>query len=170
MPDRSKWRLVTLIHIAETREQARENVRFGLDAFRDYFRDVGDVPDRAARDRAIAYTFLMESGAACIGTPDDAIAYIENLLKGSGGFGAIMELAHNWADWEATKRHYELMARYVHPHFQRSRELRRKSYAYARDHHEEFIGQSAPRCRRRSTRWRRDERQSSWRVCLGQRR
>ena len=77
---------------------------------------------------------------ACIGTPDDAIAYIENLLKGSGGFGAIMELAHNWADWDATKRHYELMARYVHPHFQRSRELRRESYAYARDHHDEFIG------------------------------
>ena len=29
-------------------------------------------------------------------------------------------LAHNWADWEATKRSYELMARYVHPHFQRN--------------------------------------------------
>jgi limonene 1,2-monooxygenase len=23
-----------------------------------------------------------------------------------------------WADWEATKRSYELMARYVHPHYQ----------------------------------------------------
>ena len=54
-----------------------------------------------------------------------------------------MELAHNWADWEATKRHYELMARFVHPHFQRSRELRRDCYAYARDRHEEFTGQSA---------------------------
>ncbi len=79
----------------------------------------------------------------CIGTPDDAIAYIENLLKGSGGFGAIMELAQNWADWDATKRHYELMARYVHPHFQRSRELRRDWYAYARDHHGDFIGQAS---------------------------
>jgi limonene 1,2-monooxygenase len=54
-----------------------------------------------------------------------------------------MELAHNWADWDATKRHYELMARYVHPHFQRSRELRRDSYAYARDHHGDFIGQAS---------------------------
>jgi hypothetical protein len=35
------------------------------------------------------------------------------------------------------------MARYVHPHFQRSRELRRTSYAYARDHHGEFIGQAS---------------------------
>ena len=126
VPDRSKWRLVTLLHMAETREKARENVKFGLHAFRDYFTDVATFPI-VPPDIEDPYTFLVESGAACIGTPDDAIAYIENLLKGSGGFGAIMELAHNWADWEATKRHYELMARYVHPHFQRSRELRRES-------------------------------------------
>jgi limonene 1,2-monooxygenase len=54
-----------------------------------------------------------------------------------------MELAHNWADWEQTKRHYELMARYVHPHFQGSRELRVDSYAYAKEHHAMFTGQSA---------------------------
>jgi limonene 1,2-monooxygenase len=54
-----------------------------------------------------------------------------------------MELAQNWADWAQTKRHYELMARYVHPHFQASREWRTESYGYARDHHEQFTGQSA---------------------------
>jgi limonene 1,2-monooxygenase len=140
--DRDKWRLVTLIHVAETREKARENVRFGIDAFRDYFSDVGTFPI-VPPDIKDPYAFFVETGAGCIGTPDDAIAYIENLLNGAGGFGAIMELAHNWADWDATKRHYELMARFVHPHFQRSRELRRGSYAYARDHHEEFSGQSA---------------------------
>jgi hypothetical protein len=43
--------------------------------------------------------------------------------------GGILLLAHNWADWPATKRSYELMARYVHPHFQRnSNELRDSSY------------------------------------------
>ena len=35
------------------------------------------------------------------------------------------------------------MARYVHPHFQRSREWRRESYAYAKTHHAEFTGQSS---------------------------
>ena len=35
------------------------------------------------------------------------------------------------------------MARYVHPHFQGSRELRRESYAFARDHHGEFVGQAS---------------------------
>jgi limonene 1,2-monooxygenase len=141
VPDRENWRLVTLMHVAETREKARENVRHGLDRFCDYFRDVatfpivpGDITDR--------YQYMVESGMACIGTPDDAIAFIDRLLKGSGGFGVIMELAQNWADWAETRRHYELMARYVHPHFQASREWRVESYGYARDHHGAFTTQS----------------------------
>ncbi|HEY0424414.1 MAG TPA: LLM class flavin-dependent oxidoreductase, partial [Rhodopila sp.] len=141
VPDRKNWRLVTLMHVAETREKARNNVRHGLDKFCDYFRDVatfpivpGDITDR--------YQYMVDSGTACIGTPDDAIVFIERLLKGSGGFGVIMELAQNWADWADTKRHYELMARYVHPHFQASREWRSTSYDYARDHHDDFTGRS----------------------------
>ena len=142
VPDRKNWRLVTLMHIADTREQARENVRHGLDKFCDYFRDVATFPivPNEIEDR---YKYMVESGSACIGTPDDAIAFIERLEKGSGGFGVIMELAQNWADFAQTKRHYELMARYVHPHFQASREWRGASYDYARDHHAEFTGQSS---------------------------
>ncbi|HVC59153.1 MAG TPA: LLM class flavin-dependent oxidoreductase [Acetobacteraceae bacterium] len=140
--DRRNWRLVTLLHVAETRERAQENVRFGLTKFRDYFDDVATFPIVPAGIEDPFHWFV-DSGAACIGTPDDAIAFIERLLQGTGGFGVIMELAQNWADWEATKRHYELMARYVHPHFQRSREWRRESYGYARSHHAEFTEQSA---------------------------
>lgn len=141
VPDRKNWRLVTLMHIAETREKARENVRYGLDKFRDYFRDVATFPI-VPSEIADRYQYMVESGSACIGTPDDAIAFIERLQKGSGGFGVIMELAQNWADFTETKRHYELMARYVHPHFQASREWREQSYGFARDHHAEFASQS----------------------------
>ncbi len=136
-PDRRDWRLVTLLHVAETREKARENVRFGLERFAQYFRDVATFPIVPA-DIPDPYDYLIETQSACIGTPDDAIAYIETLLEGSGGFGVITELAHNWADWDATKRHYELMARYVHPHFQASRTLRRASYDAATANGEAF--------------------------------
>ncbi|MBV9863669.1 MAG: LLM class flavin-dependent oxidoreductase [Alphaproteobacteria bacterium] len=142
VPDRRNWRVVGLFHIADTREQARKNVEFGLKAFTDYFRDVATfpiIPD----DVTDPYQFMVETGTACIGTPDDAIAYVERLVKGSGGFGVLCELAQNWADWDATKRHYELMARFVHPHFQRSRDLLRGSYDYATAHHVEFIGKAA---------------------------
>jgi limonene 1,2-monooxygenase len=141
VPDRKKWRLVGLMHIAETREEARKNVRFGLDAFAKYFADVATFPI-VPPDVADPFTFLAETGTACIGTPDDAIAYIERLVQGSGGFGVICELAHNWADWEQTKRHYELMARFVHPHFQGSREPLKHSYDFAAQHHIEFIGRA----------------------------
>jgi limonene 1,2-monooxygenase len=140
--DRRNWRLVTLLHVAETRENAQRNVRFGLTKFRDYFDDVATFPIVPA-GVTDPFTWFVESGAACIGTPDDAIAFIERLLQGTGGFGVIMELAHNWADWEATQRHYELMARYVHPHFQHSREWRRDSYDFAKAHYAEFTGQSS---------------------------
>ncbi|HEY8873217.1 MAG TPA: LLM class flavin-dependent oxidoreductase, partial [Stellaceae bacterium] len=137
VPDRKNWRVVGMFHIAETREQARKNVQFGVQAFANYFRDVAtfpiippDVPDPT--------DWLIETGTGCIGTPDDAIAYIDRLIAGSGGFGVMCELAQNWADWEATKRHYELMARFVHPHFQRSRELLQGSYDYATSHHVDF--------------------------------
>jgi limonene 1,2-monooxygenase len=139
--ERRNWRLVTLFHIAETRDKARENVRFGIERFAQYFRDVATFPIVPA-DIPDAYEFMVENQAACIGTPDDAIAYIERLLDGSGGFGVITELAHNWADWEATRRHYELMARYVHPHFQGSRELRRASYDQATSNGDLFRDQS----------------------------
>ncbi len=139
--DRRNWRLVTLLHVAETREKARNNVRFGLEAFAQYFRDVATFPIVPA-GIGDAYEWLLDNQAACIGTPDDAIAYIETLQRGSGGFGAILELAHNWADWDATKRHYELMARYVHPHFQGSRTLRHASYDFATDNGDRFRDES----------------------------
>jgi limonene 1,2-monooxygenase len=141
-PDRNDWRVVGFFHIAETREQAKKNVEFGVQAFADYFRNVATFPIIPPEiDKPIDW--LIDTGTACIGTPDDAIAYIERLVQASGGFGVICELAQNWADWEATKRHYELMARFVHPHFQQSRDLLRGSYDFATSRHVDFTGQAA---------------------------
>ena len=139
--DRKNWRVVTLAHIADTREQALENVKFGIEQFARYFREIATfpiVPDNIHN----AAEYLMENNMACIGTPDDAIKYIEKLQIGTGGFGAYMELAHNWADWQATKRHYELMSRYVAPHFQGLNSLRQASYNYSFDNRDVFVGKA----------------------------
>ena len=140
--DRKNWRVVTLAHIADTREQALENVKFGIEQFARYFREIATfpiVPDNIHN----AAEYLMENNMACIGTPDDAIEYIEKLQIGTGGFGAYMELAHNWADWQATKRHYELMSRYVAPHFQGLNSLRQASYNYSFENRDVFVGKAA---------------------------
>ncbi|MCW5733043.1 MAG: LLM class flavin-dependent oxidoreductase [Enhydrobacter sp.] len=142
--DRSKWRIVTFAHVAETREKARADMAHGLKDFCKYFTDVATFPIVPA-GIADPVEYLTSSGLACIGTPDDCVRHFERLWQGSaGGFGAVLLLAHNWADWEATKRSYELMARYVHPHFQRqSNVLRVASYDNATAKHETAGAESA---------------------------
>ena len=139
--DRSGWRLVGPVHIAETREKARENVRFGLDKWLYYFREVAALP-LAPTDGSDPVDALIASGMAVIGTPEDAIAQIERLQQQSGGFGCFMQLAHNWANWENTKRSYELMARYVAPKFQSLNDNRDVSLNWAKDNRESFMGQA----------------------------
>src|SRR3954452_7000747 len=150
-PDRRDWRVVGFFHIAETREQAIRNVRFGVQAFADYFRDVATFPI-IPPDVENPVEWLIETGTACIGTPDDAGAYVERLGQGTGALGVLCELAQKWADWDATKRHYELMARFVHPHFQRSRDLLRGSYDYAVGHRADFVGGASAAIQKESDR------------------
>ena len=47
-----------------------------------------------------------------------ACEQIERLQKQSGGFGCYLALAHEWANPEATKRSFELIAQRVFPEFQ----------------------------------------------------
>ena len=115
--NRNAWSLVGPMHIADTREEAMKNVRFGLKEWITHFKDVaGLTMAPEGEDPAEA---LVASGLAVIGTPDDAIAQIERLEEESGGFGTFLQMAHNWADWTETKRSYELFSRYVVPEFQK---------------------------------------------------
>ena len=72
-----------------------------------------------------------EAQIAVIGTPDDLIQQIERLQQQSGGFGVFLDMAHNWADFEQTKRSYELIARYVMPHFQGRAGRQDEAYRWA---------------------------------------
>ncbi|MDF1685983.1 MAG: limonene 1,2-monooxygenase [Parvibaculaceae bacterium] len=137
--DRKNWRLVAPVHVAETREKARENVRYGLENWLKYFLEVAALP-LAPTDGGDPVDAMIESGMAVIGTPDDCIAQIKRLEKQSGGFGSFLQMAHNWADFEQTKRSYELIARYVMPEFQGMNGNRQESYNWARDNHDTFMG------------------------------
>lgn len=116
--DRDRWRIVGPMHIADTKEQALEDVRFGLAEWIDYFKRVAALPLVPEGIEADAFaSVLVESGFAVIGTPDEAVAQIERIEKQSGGFGCYLFMAHEWADRAATLHSYELFARYVAPHF-----------------------------------------------------
>ena len=119
--DRSKWRLVGLVHIAETKEQAYKDVEFGIRQWFHYMQNVAAFPQMSLPGANVAemISLINDSGFGAIGTPDMCAAQIERLIKQSnGGFGAYLLLAHNWANPQATLRSYELIARNVMPQFQ----------------------------------------------------
>jgi len=119
--DRSKWRLVGMVHIADSMDQAYRDVEYGMEQWFHYFQAVAAFPQMAVPGNNVKemIEFVNESGFGAIGTPDMAVKQIERLhAQSNGGFGAYLMLAHNWADPQATHKSYELIARHVMPHFQ----------------------------------------------------
>jgi limonene 1,2-monooxygenase len=140
--NRRDWRLVGPMHVAETEEQARRDVAHGLNDWVDYFRHVAALPlapETADTDDLV--DALNASGFAVIGTPEMAAAQVERLVDQSGGFGAFLFMAHEWADREATLRSYELFATEVAPRFQGTTGSLRASRDWAAENRPRFIGQ-----------------------------
>jgi len=147
-PDRQTWRVLGAMHIAETREQAIEDCTYGLHDFAAYFGGgagfvplAANVDGQPATPRAMAEAYA-ESGQAVIGTPDDAIAYIERLLDQSGGFGTFLLLGHDWASPERTLNSYRLFAREVVPHFTGQLAAPRTSHEWATGKRNELFGRA----------------------------
>jgi limonene 1,2-monooxygenase len=138
--DRSNWRLVAPVHVAETREEARENVRFGLEKWIKYMAEVAAIPLAPPPD-VDPVDFMIDTGFAVIGTPDDYVAQIERLTKESGGFGCFLHLETRWADWAETKRSYELIARYAIPKINHLNDQRIASESWLRDNNKLFRGE-----------------------------
>ena len=122
------------MHIAETRAKAMENVRYGFEAYLNYLNNNQPrfiVP--AGKDAA---EWFVENNYGVIGTPDDAIALIQRLYDKQGSFGAFLQQVHNWADFEQTKRSYELYQRYVMPAFSGDNGPRVQSFDWCTDNRE----------------------------------
>jgi limonene 1,2-monooxygenase len=132
-------RLVGPVHIAETREQAFENCKFGFEKWRDYFAGISAVAGRETTENR-PLEKLVEEGVAVVGTPDDAIAQIRRLQKKQGEFGCFLQLAHNWANFEHTKKSYDLWQRHVTPAINGANTARETALAWAKDNKERFIG------------------------------
>jgi limonene 1,2-monooxygenase len=119
--DRNEWRLVLHVHLADSKKDAISQIKHRAGrmakeygAATSFLPEASDVPqDEVAQRNA-------DSRAWCVGTPDDLIARIKDLQEQTGGFGGFLVLGMDWADTEHLDRSYELIARYVIPHFQGS--------------------------------------------------
>jgi alkanesulfonate monooxygenase SsuD/methylene tetrahydromethanopterin reductase-like flavin-dependent oxidoreductase (luciferase family) len=85
-----------------------------------YFQWVAAFPQMSVEGNGLKemIDFINEAGVGAIGTPADARAQVQRLWDQSGGFGAMLLMAHEWANPAATRRSFELIAQHVMPHFQ----------------------------------------------------
>jgi limonene 1,2-monooxygenase len=115
--DRKQWRMMGPMHLAETFEQAKEDVRHGLSIIEDYRAHINPAPPTDYFDFDMIVDAFNESGAAVIGTPEMARAQINRLIEKSGGFGTYLLMGVDWANYPATERSHQLFAEEVMPHF-----------------------------------------------------
>ena len=122
--DRIGWSLVTSFYLAETREEAWADVETGILRETEYFASIGLKRLYEAYPGQPVREFTARSCADrrdwCIGTPDDAVKWIEDKLQENGPFGGVMLTTHDWARSDKLKRSLELFARYVMPKFRGS--------------------------------------------------
>jgi limonene 1,2-monooxygenase len=117
--DRRNWRVLLSWHIAETREKARAEAGAGLMRHHnEYILGTLQRPNAkpfTSPDEAVDKTGFSPNSAATIGTPDDLVKTIKNVLEVSGGFGTVVGFVHDWANPENTARSWDMVARYVVP-------------------------------------------------------
>ncbi len=117
--DRKNWRVMLSWHIAETRDEARRQARDGLMKHHNEYihgtlQRPGSKPFKNP-DEAVDMTAFGPGAVATIGTPDDLVARIKEVLALSGGFGTVIGFVHDWANPENTFRSWDMVARYVVP-------------------------------------------------------
>ena len=139
--DRATWRIVMPFHLSDSREQAWREVADGLKRWNnEYVVGILGRPDGKIYDDGYAAAkFMDEFGGGIFGTPEDAIVKLEKLQELSGGFGTILAFAHDWAPREQMWRSYELIARFVMPHFQGQLESIDRSAAHVTANKEKFM-------------------------------
>lgn len=120
---RDDWRIVVPVHLAETREQAVEEIRSGAGEWMfEYVQALTGRPAPVPGPKHMAVDQMIEAGSWVVGTPDDLIEFIRGLEDRTGGFGTFLAWGHEWAGPEATLRSLDLFARFVMPQFQDSLE------------------------------------------------
>ncbi|MBI3743675.1 MAG: LLM class flavin-dependent oxidoreductase [Chloroflexi bacterium] len=125
VPSRPDWRIANYVYVADTREKAIEDIEKGAtEELREYFFPLGvkpsyeDYPGQPASEIDLAQAIRKRGWI--IGNPDDCIQQLQEMYKGTGGFGGLLITAVEWTSWSNWDHSLELFARYVAPEFQHS--------------------------------------------------
>lgn len=123
--DRGVWRIGRDVHVADTTELARKQVRDGAHgaAYSRYMLPLvgsgrGLAPfkvDEAMTDADVTIDYLIDN-VWIVGSPNDVAAKLRALQSQTGGFGTLLQVAIDWAPDKAIwHRSMELLAKQVLP-------------------------------------------------------
>ncbi|MFP6681052.1 MAG: LLM class flavin-dependent oxidoreductase [Gammaproteobacteria bacterium] len=121
--DRDSWRVVGLMHLADSKEQALKDVSYGLREWCDYIQHTAAAPQIQVTGSNIDeyIEWALNNGSIVIGTVNEAIEHIENVVEiSNGGFGNYLLFDHNWVNYVAKTHSYEIFADVVIPHFKKT--------------------------------------------------
>lgn len=120
---RETWRIAQPVYVAETNEQALEDIDRGATReYHEYFFTLGlkglfeDYPGQPIEEISTAQ--LGRKMGWLVGDPPTVTKMIRELYDGTEGFGGILFITNDWADQGKWMKSMELFARYVMPNFQ----------------------------------------------------
>ena len=128
-------RCATIMHLAETKDEAFAQVRRGFGRYQQYVANqLGSRPGSAA---LMTLEEMVERNEVVVGTPEDAVKQIKRLEEKIPDFGCLLLFENDWARTEDAKRSLEILARYVLPEINQVNRNRTRSYEWSganRDH------------------------------------
>jgi len=124
-PDRSKWRIARDIYVAETREEAINEVKNGTLGrdFTDYFFKIvpkirGNLDifkfDKSMPDSGVTLDYMIEN-QWIVGSPDDVTEKIKDLYDYVEGFGCLLVMGHEWKPNDKWQKSMRLLVEEVMP-------------------------------------------------------
>jgi limonene 1,2-monooxygenase len=116
--DRADWRVTLAVHVSESRSQALDEIVDGWMRYRnEYWTMVGAPPVHSRAEARKALEEAIDRRSAIIGSVDECVQAIRDVQETTGGFGRLLVTVMDWAQREQMKRSFELLARFVAPHF-----------------------------------------------------
>jgi limonene 1,2-monooxygenase len=147
VPRRDRWRLCTIMHIAETREQARRDLEYNILQYQTLFEQLLTIklpwPSPAAAVDYWIEQSLGVFGRPIIGTPEDGISAVEELIETTGGFGTLLLIEQHCASPQAQLKSLELIANCIFPHFKGTNKPREEAIAWLSEHQVELASDRA---------------------------
>lgn len=140
LPDRSRWRQVQMIYVAETKKEAHDAIvdGFASDFWRAYWEPIFErtgVMDyfrrRIGHDGPITTKMMVDRGLWMVGTPDQVVDQIKEQFEFTGGFGTLVQTGLDYSDEGGSgwKRSMELLAREVMPKVRHLKPVRHQEAA-----------------------------------------